>query len=115
MSALETLSHYDIQMHPVALKILSILHFLRKEGFSIIFCWVPSHVGISGNEIADSIAKFASTFLSQDIPYSDVNKSCFPSHTTWQNNWDLQMNKLHFVKPFIDMWLVLPIERWMSN
>ncbi|GBN12421.1 putative RNA-directed DNA polymerase from transposon X-element [Araneus ventricosus] len=72
MSALEALSHYDIQMHPVALKILSILHFLCKEGFNIIFSWVPSHVGISGNEIADSIAKFASTFLSQDIPYSDV-------------------------------------------
>ncbi|GBM89405.1 hypothetical protein AVEN_76418-1 [Araneus ventricosus] len=111
MSALQTLSHYDIQMHPVALKILSILHFLRKEGFSIIFCWVPSHVGISGNKIGDSIAKFASTFLTQDIPYSDVKKS-FVSHlhTTWQNNWDLQMNnKLHFVKPFIDMWPVHPI------
>ncbi|GBO20397.1 putative RNA-directed DNA polymerase from transposon X-element [Araneus ventricosus] len=111
MNALQTLSHYDIQMHPVALKILCILHFLRKEGFSIIFCWVPSHVGISGNEIADSIAKFASTFLTQDIPYSDVKKS-FVSHlhTTWQNNWDLQMNnKLHFVKPFIDMWPILPI------
>ncbi|GBM65109.1 hypothetical protein AVEN_262598-1 [Araneus ventricosus] len=93
MSALETLSHYDIQMHPVASKILSILQFLRKEGFNIIFCWVPSHVGISGNEIVDSIAKFASSFLSQDIPYSDVKKS-FVSHlhTTWQKNWDLQMN-----------------------
>ncbi|GBN61781.1 hypothetical protein AVEN_97944-1 [Araneus ventricosus] len=110
MSALETLSHYDIQMHPVALKILSILHFLRKEGFNIIFCWVPSHMGISGNEIADSTAKFASSFLSQDIPYSDVKKSYISHlHTTWQNNWDLQMNnKLHFVKPFIDKWPVLP-------
>ncbi|GBN22693.1 hypothetical protein AVEN_68031-1 [Araneus ventricosus] len=111
MSALETLSHYDIQMHPVALKISYISHFLRKEGFNIIFCWVPSHVGISGNEIADCIAKFASSFLSQDITVRDVKKS-FVSllHTTWQNNWDLQMNnKLHFVKPFIDIWPVLPI------
>ncbi|GBN77076.1 hypothetical protein AVEN_182987-1 [Araneus ventricosus] len=96
-------------MHPVALDILSILQFLRKEGFNI-FCWVQSPVGISGNEITDSIDKIAS-FLSQGIPYSDINKS-FVSHlhTTWQNNWDLQMNnKLHFVKPFIDMWPVLPI------
>ncbi|GBN33358.1 hypothetical protein AVEN_186007-1, partial [Araneus ventricosus] len=80
-----------------------------------IFCALreisPSNQRISGNEIADSIAKFASTFLTQDIPYSDVKKS-FVSHlhATWQNNWDLQMNnKLHFVKPFIDMWPILPI------
>ncbi|GBN39783.1 hypothetical protein AVEN_217714-1 [Araneus ventricosus] len=82
---------------------------LRKEGLNI-FCWVPSPVGISGNEITDSIAKFAS-FLSQDIPYSDVKKS-FVSHlhATWHNNWYLQVNnKLHFVKPFIDMWPMLPI------
>ncbi|GBN76197.1 hypothetical protein AVEN_111971-1, partial [Araneus ventricosus] len=46
MSALETLSHYDIQMHPVGLEILSILQFLRNKSFSI-FCWVPSHLGIS--------------------------------------------------------------------
>ncbi|GBM12396.1 hypothetical protein AVEN_160897-1, partial [Araneus ventricosus] len=57
MSALDTLSHYDTQMHPVGLEILSVSQFLRNKGFSIIFCWVPSHVGISGNEIADSIAK----------------------------------------------------------
>ncbi|GBO21233.1 hypothetical protein AVEN_129476-1 [Araneus ventricosus] len=37
MSALETLSHYDTQMHPVGLEILSILQFLRKEGFFYYF------------------------------------------------------------------------------
>ncbi|GBO18790.1 hypothetical protein AVEN_102123-1 [Araneus ventricosus] len=110
MSSLKAPSHYYNRMHPVAFEILSVLQFLRNEGLNI-FCWVPSHVGISGNEIADSIAKFASAFQSQDIPHSDIKKSLVSHlHITWQKNWDLQIkNKLHFVKPFIDMWLVLPI------
>ncbi|GBO38957.1 hypothetical protein AVEN_164361-1 [Araneus ventricosus] len=74
MSALETLSHYDTQMHPVGLEILSILQFLRNKSFNIIFCWVPSDVGISGNETADAIAKFASAFLPRALPYVDIKK-----------------------------------------
>ncbi|GBM32482.1 hypothetical protein AVEN_156582-1 [Araneus ventricosus] len=83
MSSLRAISHYDNRMPAVALEILSILQFLRNEGFNMIFCWVLSHVGISGNEIADSIAKFASFFLSQDIPHSDIKKSLVSHlHTT---------------------------------
>ena len=32
---------------------------LAKNGKNIIFCWIPSHVGILGNEKADSAAKSA--------------------------------------------------------
>ncbi|GBN92444.1 hypothetical protein AVEN_272815-1 [Araneus ventricosus] len=74
MSALETLSHYDTQMHPVGFEILSLLQFLRNKSFNIIFCWVPSHVGISGNETADAIAKFASAFLPRALPYVDIKQ-----------------------------------------
>ncbi|GBN61685.1 hypothetical protein AVEN_217221-1 [Araneus ventricosus] len=74
MSSLETLSRYDTQMHPVGLEILSILQFLRNKSFNIIFCWIPSHVGISGNETADAIAKFASAFLPRALPYVDIKK-----------------------------------------
>ncbi|GBN55052.1 hypothetical protein AVEN_204334-1 [Araneus ventricosus] len=113
MSALETRSHYDTQMHPVGLEMLSILQFLRNKGFNIIFCWVPSHVGISGNETADAIAKFASAFLPRALPYVDIKKF-FVSRlfSVWQQKWDILTNtKLHFVKPSIGLWPILPIRK----
>ncbi|GBN41078.1 hypothetical protein AVEN_18667-1 [Araneus ventricosus] len=113
MSALETLSHYDTQMHPVGLEILTISQFLRNKSFNIIFCWVPSHVGISGNETADAIAKFASAFLPRALPYVDIKKF-FVSRlfSLWQKKWDLLTNnKLHSVKPSIGLWPILPIRQ----
>ncbi|GBL91052.1 hypothetical protein AVEN_184434-1 [Araneus ventricosus] len=113
MSALETLSHYDIQMHPLGLEILSILQFLRNKSFNIIFCWVPSHAGIFGNEIADAIAKYASAFLPRALPYVDIKKF-FVSRlfSLWQQKWDvLTNNKLHSVKPSIGLWPILPIRQ----
>ncbi|GBO36963.1 hypothetical protein AVEN_197832-1 [Araneus ventricosus] len=100
MSALETLSHYDNRIHPIALEILSVLQCLRNKGFSIIFCWVPSHVDISGNETADVIARFASDFLPRALPYCDIKKSLV-SHllSAWKQKWDLfTNNKLYSVK-----------------
>ena len=29
---------------------------LKKRGVRINFCWVPSHVGVLGNEFADEVA-----------------------------------------------------------
>ncbi|GBN27822.1 hypothetical protein AVEN_28122-1 [Araneus ventricosus] len=111
MSALETLSHYDNRIHPVALEILSVLQFLRNKGFNIIFCWVPSHVGISGNETADIIARFASDFLPRALPYCDIRKFLI-SHflSVWQQKWNLLTNnKLYSVKPSIGLWSALPM------
>jgi len=32
---------------------------LSKSGKTIVLCWIPSHVGISGNQKADTAAKSA--------------------------------------------------------
>ena len=45
------------------------------EKYSVLFCWVPSHVGIRGNELADAAAKAAlnETLTIMTLPYSDFN------------------------------------------
>ncbi|XP_055950887.1 uncharacterized protein LOC129984975 [Argiope bruennichi] len=111
MSALETLSHYHNKMHPIANSILFTLSHLKIAGFNVIFSWVPSHVGIPGNEMADSLAKSASSFLNQELPYCDIKRllACRVL-ITWQETWDLLThNKLHSVMPSIAMWPPLPI------
>lgn len=38
-------------------KILSVLFIIGRTGCEVMFCWVPGHAGVEGNEIVDSIAK----------------------------------------------------------
>jgi len=43
--------------NPLILKILKEYTQLKNSSKSISFCWIPSHVGIRGNESADTVAK----------------------------------------------------------
>ena len=38
------------------------LHTLKQKNKSVTFCWIPSHIGIEGNEKVDSYAKDAISF-----------------------------------------------------
>ena len=79
------------------MRFLVFLHTVHK---TVIFCWLPSHMGISGNERADSAAKAA---LQKDV------FNCLISYTdTYQyisqyvREWDTAVNnKLHATKPLI--------------
>ncbi|GFW98593.1 uncharacterized protein TNCV_2757721 [Trichonephila clavipes] len=57
MSALESLHFFTERRHPTVIEILVLLRKLERKGFHIIFSWVPGHVGILGNEQADTAAR----------------------------------------------------------
>ncbi|GFT03269.1 pggt1b [Trichonephila clavipes] len=59
MSVLEALENYHDRCHPVVCTILDITSRLYSKGFDIVFCWLPSHVGIIGNEQADNACPLA--------------------------------------------------------
>ncbi|GFW49912.1 pggt1b [Trichonephila clavipes] len=74
MSVLEALENYNVRCHPVVCKILEITSRLYGKGFDIVFCWLPSHVGILSNEQADSAARSATTHLPLAVPLSDMKR-----------------------------------------
>ncbi|GBN07319.1 hypothetical protein AVEN_41253-1 [Araneus ventricosus] len=111
MSSLETLSNFHNRMHPVAMEILALLNILQNRDFDILFCWIPGHVGIVGNNLADNAAKTASSFLQREIPFCDAKKSFARRlQSLWQESWDRQTNnKLHILKPAISFWPCMPV------
>ena len=81
------------------------------ERADIVFCWLPSHIGINGNEEADKAAKDALSLeiLPFKVPCSDF-KPLINSfiHDVWQKSWSdalNQENKLFAIKPNTSEWL----------
>ena len=72
-------------------EILELLIVLNKKEINIIFCWLPGHAGITGNDLADKEAKTAAglnVVSTQDIPVSDV-KSYIKRriYDKWRLDW----------------------------
>ncbi|GFW77481.1 RNase H domain-containing protein [Trichonephila clavipes] len=112
-SVLEALENYNDRCHPVVCNVLDITSRLHSKGFDIVFCWLPSHVGIIGNEQADGTAMLATTHLPLAVPLSDIKRVIL--HYIFkigQESWSQQLdNKLHSVKPVIGAWPVMPMRR----
>ncbi|GFW63650.1 hypothetical protein TNCV_4329381 [Trichonephila clavipes] len=74
MSALESLHFSTEHRHPTVIEIL-LLRKLERRGFDIIFSWVPGHVGILGNELADTAARSMSDHMQRPVCDQDLKTS----------------------------------------
>ena len=83
--------------------ILSIPHHLHLKNYDVVFCWIPSHIGITGNEKADQAAKSSlnlPNITSYPLPYSDITSIKKHLFTRWQHLWhNSTSNKLHNIYP----------------
>ncbi|GFU76839.1 putative RNA-directed DNA polymerase from transposon X-element [Trichonephila clavipes] len=113
MSALESLHLLIEHRHPTVIEILLLLRKLERKGFDIIFSWVPGHVGILGNEQADTAAGSMSDHMQRPVCYRDLKTSTQNYiHRVWQETWDQQiLNKQHNIHPSTSHWAALPVRR----
>ena len=101
LSVLQSLHHRKLD-NPLLVDIL-VKNSELNTSYNIVYCWLPCHIGIRGNEEADQAAKMA---LSQEpsafeLPFSDV-KPCIKKylHQKWQLSKDDEVNnKLHAIRP----------------
>ena len=102
MSCLQAIDNEDTNQ-PLICRILNLLESLAEKGTNVQFCWVPSHIGIKGNETADRLAKEA---LAKDpdpttkVTYTDLNSKVQNYiNRIWQHEWGRSDQKLNKVKP----------------
>ncbi|XP_069181114.1 uncharacterized protein [Procambarus clarkii] len=67
-TAIETLQQEHIcdNIHLIT-NVISLMQTLKRQGRRVVINWVPSHVGIIGNDIADEAANFATKRRNVDI------------------------------------------------
>ena len=73
LSCLMAIGHLK-QDHPLLHDIYEHYTYAQHQHKSVMFCWVPSHVGIQGNERVDALARLAlnEPYTNIKIPYTDL-------------------------------------------
>jgi ribonuclease HI len=108
LSALQAVEGFNTS-NSLVQKIQQWLFFISARHKVVSFCWVPGHVGVVGNEKADTVAKLASTdpvSLAQ-LPHSDFKSYFkFVFIQQWQAAWSATAftNKLRNVKHSVYRW-----------
>ncbi|XP_076329360.1 uncharacterized protein LOC143235273 [Tachypleus tridentatus] len=98
LSSILALESLHVSSHPILADIRNRLAHFSLAATSIQFFWIPGHVGIRGNELADMAAKYVcfSTITPMPIPYMDYGV-VFKARlrASWQSTWSEQRdNKL---------------------
>ena len=113
-SVLQAIEHFNT-VQPIIMEILEWLHLNKSRGRNVSFCWSPAHVGIAGNEKADSLAKAAACYnnmIDCPLPVRDI----FPSinravEDTWNFWWQLENQKMKEIANLIHPWQYFPMSR----
>ena len=108
LSSLWALNDFNTY-HPILQDILFLLTSFDRTGKTVEFCWIPSHVGVAGNERADEAAKRAAgaqctRFL--PLPARDSFSICSTyASQKWQGEWENSgQSKLKAIKPRLAPW-----------
>lgn len=106
LSSLMKIGHFKTK-HPTVSFINHKIDEMMRSGKNINLCWIPGHVGIKGNEIADTNAKRAGTrgVEAISIHYKDM----FPViaekiKVKWNLVWQNSRNKLLSIKREAGEW-----------
>jgi ribonuclease HI len=93
LSSLQAIQKGQDKTNYIIIDIYVILKKIFDKGLRVSLCWVPSHVGIAGNEMADGLAKEAldKENITQ-IPYTiaELKNRLKPYFINiWQGLWDI--------------------------
>ena len=108
LSSIQSIAAYNPE-NALVQDILLKLTSLREGGKKVVFCWIPSHVGVRGNEQADEAAKRATQADRRrrfPVPAGDL-RQCISSliRDKWQDIWNENpSNKLKRLKPRLGDW-----------
>lgn len=84
------------------------IHDLTTQGKHVVFMWIPSHVGIHGNEQADAAAREATIHgnpQSLKLSAADLKPTIHKKVTeAWQIRWNEDTSKFRLIKPTVGEW-----------
>ena len=113
-SVLQAIEHFNTAQ-PIIIEILEWMYLIESRGSNISLCWSLAHVGIKGNERADSLAKAATSnpsIVNCPLPASDmfpVVKSAVIND--WQFSWDLENQKMKEITNSVHPWKYFSLPR----